>query len=166
MNCRYVRALTEAERSSLEALWKCSRSHLERVRAHIVLLSAQWVNVSAACQITGFARSSAARALAGFEARGTPGLLNPPRSGRRPRCSKDDEQFLLDLLPTSPRDSDYATNIWTTQMLSEELADQRNVDLKPDGVRDLLHRLGTRQVRVNHYLAKADEAEKGGRSSS
>jgi hypothetical protein len=94
------------------------------------------------------------------------GILNPPRPGRNPSCGPADEVFLLGLLVTSPRDPGYATNTWTTTMLSEQLALQRSVDLKPEGVRALLHRLRARQVRANHYLSKADDAEKRGRSKN
>ncbi len=162
MNPRYVRPLTSDERQAVELLWKKSPSHLERLRAECILLSARGVHVSELCRLTRFARSSVGRTLKAFEKLGVTGLLNPKREGRPARCSNEDEQFLLDLLIRSPRDRGYGTNTWITKLLAEELKRQRGVELKPEGVRALLRRLGARQVRADHYLSRADEAEKGG----
>lgn len=160
-----LRPLSSEEETALTALWKQGRTHLERVRAQFVLLAARY-GVSESCRVLGLARSTGQRVLHRFAEGGVSSLHNPPRSGRPPRCTPDDEQFVLGLLQTSPRERGYASNTWTCARIARCLQEERGVRMQPDGVRDLLHRLNTRQVRPNHYFARADEQEKKGRCAA
>ena len=162
MRIRFGEPLPPQTEVAVTALWKGGTTHLVRNRARFILLYHGGKCLAEACTLVGMARSTGQRVRGRFKELGPTGLLNPIRTGRPARCGSEQVQFVLGLLETSPRDRGHATNTWTCALLSAELEKEYGVVLTASGMLGLLHREGVRQVRTNHYMARADEEAKRG----
>lgn len=159
---KHVVSLSAEELREVADLWKNGGTHLVRLRALMLLFSTQGYGIGEIAVLLNVARSTVQRIAHRFEISGAKGLHNPARPGRPPRCQKEDEEFLLGLLAESPRDHGYQTNTWSCALLAAQLREHRGVQLSPARVRELLRARRARQVRPNHYLARADEEAKKG----
>lgn len=100
---RYVNALTEAEKVTLEELMKNNNYARVRVRAHAVLLSDRHFKVNDIARIYAVDRDTASRWLSDWETYGLMGLYDEPRCGRPPKLSAHEVAQLNDLLQEDPR---------------------------------------------------------------
>ncbi len=166
MRTRYVRPLTDEERSALEALHRQGHIHFERRRAHFILLSASGHHLKASATLVGMSRKAAGNALRAFEAQGVTGLHEPQRPGRSSRVSAEVLKQLVAAASQSPRLQGLTTNNWTGPLVSRYLKEKHQILLSDDQARRLLHKLGYRQVRPRPRLAKGDPAGKGPRGAS
>jgi transposase len=166
MRTRYVRPLTEEERSALEALHREGHLHFERRRAHFILLSASGHHLKEAATLVGMSRKTAGNTLRAFEAQGVTGLHEPKRPGRNSRVSAQVLGQLDAALSQSPRLQGLPANNWTGPLVSRYLQEKHQISLSDDQARRLLHKLDYRQVRPRPRLAKGDPSGKEPRGAS
>lgn len=156
MRQRFVRPLTPEEQAGLQQLYQQGRTHFERRRAHLILLSATGHDLQAAAGLVGMSRKAAGRALRLFEAEGVGALRDVLRPGRMPALGATAREQLAQLLRQSPREQGYATNNWTGPILRDYLIRIYEVTLSVDQVQRVMHQVGFRRVRARRKLAKGD----------
>lgn len=100
---KYVNALIEAEKLTLEELMKNSTDARARIRAHAVLLSNRHFKVNEIARIYTVDRDTVSRWLSDWEAYGLIGLYDDTRSGRPPKLTLPEVSGLSNLLQEEPR---------------------------------------------------------------
>lgn len=156
MRQRFVRPLTPEEQAALQQLYQQGRTHFERRRAQLLLLSAAGQDLQAAAGLVGMSRKAAGRALRLFEAEGVVALREVPRPGRASALGSEAREQLPQVLRQSPREQGYATNNWTGPLLRDYLIKTYQVTLSVDQVQRIMHQVGFRRVRARRKLAKGD----------
>lgn len=156
MRQRFVRPLTTEEEQDLRQLYREGRTHLERRRAHFVLLSAAGQDLLHAALLVGMSRKTAGRTLRVFEAAGVAALRDVPPPGRVSALGPEPRAEVTQVLRQSPREQGYATNNWTGPLLRDYLIRTYQITLSVDQVQRIMHQLGFRRVRVRRKLAKGD----------
>jgi transposase len=154
---RFVRELTREERQELKRM---TQQEVGRVamRAHMILLSAKRYTVP---QIADIHQTSDVTIYAWFDrfdADGTPGLYDRPRSGRPPKVDDETEQAMDDAVSQSPTDLGYNFTYWTVPLLTQHLQCTLEKTLCPETVRHTLHDLGFRWRRPR-WAAPHDDPE-------
>lgn len=160
MRARCVRPLSPEEQTALEALYAKGRSHLERRRAHFLLLSAQGKALCEAARLVGISRKAAGYTLRRFEAHGVAVLHEHERQGRRSALTPELKAKLDTVLQGSPRAQKLPTNNWTGPVLVQYLKKEHSLELSADQARRWMHQLGFRRVRPRPRLAKGDRDAK------
>jgi transposase len=156
MHQRFVRPLTTEEQEALQQLYQQGRTHLERRRAHFVLLSAAGHDLQAAAGLVGMSRKTAGRTLRLFEAEGVTALRCVPRPGPVSALGTAAREQVQQVLRQSPREHGYATNNWTGPVLRDYLIRTFQVTLSVDQVQRIMHQVGFRRVRARRRLAKGE----------
>ena len=160
MRARFVRPLSPGEQTALEALYAKGKSHLERRRAHFLLLSAQGKALCEAARLVGISRKAAGYTLRRFEAHGVAVLHEHERQGRRSALTPELKAKLETVLQGSPRAQKLPTNNWTGPVLVQYLKKQHSLTLSDDQARRWMHQLGFRRVRPRPRLAKGNRDAK------
>lgn len=156
MRIRCVRPLTADETAALKTMHREGKSHMERCRAHFLLLSAQGRALCEAARLVGISRKTAGYTLRRFETHGVAVLREHARTGRRSALTPEIATELATVLAASPRDQQLPTNNWTGPVLVQYLKKKHSLILSDDQARRWLQRLGLRRVRPRPRLAKGD----------
>lgn len=160
MRARCVRSLSVEERAGLEALYQRGKSHLERRRAHFLLLSDQGQKLCAAARLVGISLKTAGYTLRRCEQHGVAVLREHPRQGRPSALTPALGVELDGVLQASPREQGFPTNNWTGPVLVAYLKQKHSLVLSADQARRWMHQLGFRRVRPRPRLAKGDREAK------
>jgi len=156
MHQRFVRPLATEEQEALQQLYQQGHTHLERRRAHFVLLSAAGHDLQAAARLVGMSRKTAGRTLRLFEAEGVTALRCVPRPGPVSALGTAAREQVKQVLRQSPREHRYATNNWTGAVLRDYLIRTFQVTLAVDQVQRIMPQVGFRRVRARRRLAKGE----------
>ena len=89
---RYLKKLTEEQKSSLEKGYKTGKTHLFRTKCRCILLSSQGKSVPELEQILEFSSHSIYKWFTLWETQGLLGLKLKPGRGRKPKLSVDNIQ--------------------------------------------------------------------------
>ena len=87
-------------------------------------------------------------------------LRDDQRPGRPPRCTKEIEARLADLLAVSPDQLGYLAVNWTVPLLQDHFKHERGIHFSDDTLRRALHRLGYVWKRYRYVLDPDPELEK------
>ena len=99
----FVNPLSTEERETLENMKRYHPSHVPRVRAQAVLLSAAGYNLKELSAIFNVCRQSTSTWLTAWERDGIVGLLDKPRSGRPCKLTGKAKNYVIDIIEESPR---------------------------------------------------------------
>jgi len=86
---RFIRVLSDAERSDLEKAFRHGTKHRERQRAQAILLSASGHDMNSLAARFGVNRDTVNRWLGGWEKHGLSGLREGPHLGRPPKIPRE-----------------------------------------------------------------------------
>src|SRR5262244_3059341 len=103
MSVRYVRPLTEQQRTLLESTMKNDASHRARMRAHGLLLSSEGITIKAIAKIYHVDRDTVATWIKKWEKHGDKSLHDQPRSGRPTILNTTEKELAKQYIKEEPR---------------------------------------------------------------
>ena len=155
----YVRALTPAERATLERGLRSANAFYLR-RCQILLTSAQRRVPAEIAATLGCGQQTVRNVLHAFNARGLAALH---RESSRPKTVQPlfDEartRALRDLLHRSPRDFNLPTSLWTLDLAAQVAYTEglTPYQVSHETIRQALLRLGVRWRRAKHWITSPD----------
>lgn len=113
-----------------------------RLRASIILMTAEGMSASQVGRITGSCERTVHDARSRWRRRAFEGLYDGPHTGRPPRVNSRYLRLLNQVVQTDPRKLGYAFAHWTAPRLAEYLKRRTGIGLCDDWVRMRLNRLG------------------------
>jgi transposase len=155
----YVRPLTDAERTQLEAERRASEAFRVR-RAQIVLASARGQSPKPIAQLVGCAVQTVRNVIHAFN---TQGLACVAKQSTRPKsvapildaahCER-----LQHILHQSPRTYGKPTGVWTLALAAQVCQEQGVTErcLRDETIRQALKRLRTNGKRAKHWITSPD----------
>lgn len=155
----FVRPVTDAERSALEAGLRSPDAFTLR-RSRIILGSAQGVRAPRIAEAVGCADQTVRNAIRRFDEHGvgalTPGSSRPKALHRAFDGERAEE--LRELLHRSPRDFGKPTSVWTLVLAAEVSAERGIVAgrVSDETVRRALARLGVGSKRAERWITSPD----------
>lgn len=102
---RYVKPLPEYVKETLKEMHKNHPKSRARMRAHIILLSAEGYQIDEIANIYQIKRDTVCRCLTNWESQGLVGLLDKPKSGRPRVLTPEEEERACELIETDQRNS-------------------------------------------------------------
>jgi transposase len=127
--------------SRLRKILRQDRCPRARLRAQMVLLSAQGVPAQQIASITGHSDDTVRRWLRRFQRHGCAGLRQAPRPGRPPKITAAVEQLLREWAQLSPRQAGVPRPTWTCANLARLVERLLGVRVTDECIRQHLHRL-------------------------
>ncbi len=165
----FVRALSDAERETLEAGLRSSDAFVLR-RCQILLASDRRENAYQIARSLGCNPQTVRNAIHTFNERGLPEALR--QGSRRPHTvhaafDADGAEALREMLHQSPRKFGKDTSLWTLEHAAEVSFEEGLTERRVSGetIRATLGRLGVRWERAKRWITSPDplyERKKGG----
>ena len=166
----FVRALTDAERKSLEAGLRSPDAFTLR-RCQVLLASSGGKNAYQIAHELGCNPQTARNAIHAFNEKGFPEALQPgskhPHTVHRAFQGREQAEALREMLHRSPREFGYETSLWTLEMAAEVAFEEGLTERRVSGetVRATLARLlGVGWLRAKRWITSPDplyERKKG-----
>ena len=103
MSVRYVRPLTEQQRTLLESTMKNDTSSRARMRAHSLLLSSEGITIKAIAKIYHVDRDTVSTWIKKWEKQGDKSLHEQPRSGRPTTLTTTEKELAKQYIKEEPR---------------------------------------------------------------
>lgn len=139
-----VHALTKAELTALEALYRQTKEADVRSRCQMIWLSHEGLSPPQIAAQVRVHRRTVTRYIQRYEAEGMDGLRTRPRSGRPPKATQAYTARLLQAVAQAPRSLGLPFSNWTTADLAAYLAQETGVELSPRQVENILKANGWR----------------------
>ncbi len=152
-----VEGLSPARLAELDHAYRASPNARLRIRALMVLLSAERAMVAA--EIGALVRQdeeTVRRWLARYQAEGVEGLADAPRPGVPPKVTPTYRAALLAAVRRRPRSLDLPFSLWTGARLSDYLAEPTGLRLSVTSVYRLLRAAGVHLSRPQHTITSPD----------
>lgn len=135
--------LTLQERKELRRISRDSdEPSRARVRAAIVLMTAEAMSANQIAKATGSCKRSVRDARRRWRGQAYEGLYDSPHTGRPPRANDRYLRLLSRVVRTDPRKLGYSFAHWTAPRLAEYMKQQTGIGICDDWVRMLLKSLG------------------------
>jgi hypothetical protein len=156
---RFVRTLTAAERSALEAGRKSADAFAVR-RSQILLASADRVGPAAIGRVVGCTAQAVRNAIRAFHADGLGCLVAKSHARNDPGRVWDraHDEDLKDLLHRRPREFGQPTTLWTLA-LAAQVCHEKGWTVRAvsaEALRQTLKRLGVGWTRAKHWITSPD----------
>jgi transposase len=149
--------LTGEQLDALDQLYRTTHDVRIRTRAQMVLLAAEQGMV--ATDIAVVVRQdeeTVRRWLTRYQAEGTTGLSDAPRSGGPSKLTAAYRQQLVECVRRRPRSLGLPYSLWTLQRLADHLAEQTGLRLSDETVRRALKTEGIVLSRPQHTITSPD----------
>ena len=167
MNTPYrVRELSEDELVRLQDLLRAANTPARLfTRCRLIWLLAGGYSITRASDYVGLHYTNAQKWVRRFEAEGIDGLYTRPRSGRPRVYDETDEDLVIDLATSRPKDLGLDFTTWSLPKLTDYLHEHEHLpDISHETVRRILHRRGLRHLTGVTWCESDDpefEAKKG-----
>jgi transposase len=152
-----VAGLSPAQLAELDHAYRASPSARLRIRALMVLLSAERGMVAA--EIAAVVRQdeeTVRRWLVRYQAEGLEGLADAPRPGVPPKVTPDYRARLVAAVRRRPRALGLPFSLWTGERLADYLAEQTGLRLSATSVYRFLQAEGIHLSRPQHTITSPD----------
>jgi transposase len=137
-----VRVLSRKEIGQLQR-WAESGQDELKIRARIILLSAEGYRVPQIGAILGRHPTNLRKWIHRFNEKGCQGLISAKSGGRPPRITGEQKRQIVELAKTDPRELGLSFNRWTLHRLATEAQRQQVVDsISHEYVRQILSAAG------------------------
>lgn len=149
--------VTAEQLSELDELYETTHDARVRIRALMVLLAAERQMV--ATQIASLLRQheeTVRRWIARYQAEGTVGLYDAPRSGAPPKVTHSYRERLLEAVRRRPRALGLPYSMWTAARLADYLAEQTGLRMSTASVLRLLRAANMALSRPQHRITSPD----------
>ncbi len=144
---RLQRFITQAKKQNDLKSWKRARAVLGCIDGHTGADVAKELGVD---------RSTVARWLAAYAARGMPALKPIKAPGPPTKLTEEEFQRLSETIEQGPEDAGFSTGVWTARLVAEYIRREFGVEYNWKYVPELLHRLGFSVQRPRKQLSRAD----------
>lgn len=134
--------LDKEEAKAIEEFAAATKSVREYKRALAVLHKAKGMTLEEVAQLIGISSRTVQRCLARYKGYGISGFKDRPRSGRKPKVTKEAREKLLKAALKSPRLFGFLKNNWSLEMLRLFLKKETGVEISPYHVSRLLKKHG------------------------
>ena len=148
-----VSRLSQRERRSIANLRKKPPNVEVYRRSTAVYFSCHGLKVQEIAPIVDRDRSTVSRWLREFDEEGLPALWPGKSPGRPPKADIDFQAAPREAVPQNPRDLGYSFTRWTLPLLAEHVRQIAHVQVCPQTVSRVLHRMGFRHGRPKLGLA-------------
>ena len=152
-----LEAVSAGQLHELDELYRTSHDARVRIRALMVLLAAERRMVAG--EIAAILRQheeTVRRWLARYEAEGTAGLSDAPRSGVPPKVTPDYRQRLLAVVHRRPRSLGLPFSMWTGSRLADYLAEQTGLRMSTPSIHRMLRAGELGLSRPQHTITSPD----------
>jgi transposase len=157
MKAIQIPALTEAQQTELETLYRKTKVPRLRTRAQMVLLAAeQGLSAPAIAAIVRESDDTVGRWLKRYRAEGVEGLQDAPKSGRPTKLSDAYRAELVSAVRRRPRSMDLPFSLWTLQRLVDYMAEQTGQRVVINTLRCALIQAGIVLSRPQHTVSSPD----------
>ncbi len=153
----HLDGVTAEQLSELDELYQTTHDARVRIRALMVLLAAERQMVAA--QIASLLRQheeTVRRWIARYQAEGTAGLYDAPRSGAPPKVTPAYLERLLEAVRRRPRALGLPYSMWTAARLADYLAEQTGLRMSIPSVLRLLRAANMALSRPQHRITSPD----------
>lgn len=133
-----VHALSKAELTVLEALYRQTKEADVRSRCQMILLSHEGLSPPQIAAQVRVHRRTVTRYIQRYEAEGIDGLQTRARSGRPPKATAVYTSLLLQTVAQAPRSLELPFSNWTTAGLASYLKEKTDIELSPRQVENIL----------------------------
>lgn len=130
------------EKKAIEELAAATKSVREYKRAQAILCKARGVTLEQIAQLLGVNWSTAQRYVARYKKYGMASFKDRPKSGRKPKLTKEGREKLLKAVLKSPRLFGFLKNNWSLGMLRLYLEKETGVDISEVHIWRLLRKHG------------------------
>jgi transposase len=131
---------------------------LETRRRKIIAFLKRNLSLHEIARRIGCHASSVLRWRNAFQSRGPEGLKAKPASGRPPKLSAQQKQWLVGLLAQGAVAHGYRTELWTPQRIADLIAQRLGVRYHRNHVGKLLHRVGWSHPKPERRALERDAA--------
>lgn len=150
-------ALSTAQRTELDQLYRTTHDVRLRTRAQMVLLAAdQRMAAPQIATITRQHEETVRRWLERYQAEGVAGLADAPRPGAPPTVTPQYRDQLLAVVRHRPRSLGRPFSLWTGARLADYLAEATGLRLSAASVYRFLHAGGVHLSRPQHTITSPD----------
>ena len=150
-------ALSAEQLYELDELYQTTHDARVRIRALMVLLAAE--RQMMAGEIASIVRQheeTVRRWLARYQAEGTDGLSDAPRSGAPPRVTCSYREQLLELVRRRPRALGLPFSLWTRARLADYLAERTGLRMSTPSIHRMLRAGHMGLSRPQHMITSPD----------
>ena len=153
----HLDALSPEQLSELDQLYHTSPDPRVRIRALMILLSAErHLGAAEVATIVRQHEETVRRWLVRNAAEGLAGLADAPRSGTPPKVTPAYRARLLELVRRRPRALGLPFSLWTAARLADHLADETGLRMSVPSVQRLLRADGMALSRPQHTITNPD----------
>jgi transposase len=157
MRSLHVPSLTPLQSQELDHLYRTTKAPRLRIRAQMVLLSAeQGLTVAKIAAIVRESEATVLRWLKRYVAEGLEGLHDAPRPGRPSEVTEAYRAALLAAVRRRPRSLGLPFSLWTLQRLVDYLAEHTSIRVSDETVRRALKQAGIVLSRPQHQISSPD----------
>ena len=146
---RFIPYLSEFSRETLAEMHQKHPKSRARMRAHIILLSAEKYTIEQIAEIYHIQRDTVSICLTRWESNGLVGLLDKPRSGRPRLLTPEEEELALKFIEEDQRNSKKAQSL---------LQRETGKEISEWTFKRTLKRSGLRWKRMRRSLKKTEES--------
>ena len=147
---RFISHLSEFSKETLTEMHQKHPKSRARMRAHIILLSAEKYRIEKIAEIYHIQRDTVSSCLTRWENNGLVGLLDKPRSGRPRLLTPAEEERALQLIKEDQRNSKKAQSL---------LQKETGKEISEWTFKRTLKRTGLRWKRMRRSLKEMQDAE-------
>ena len=146
---RFISHLSEISRETLTQMHQKHPKSRARMRAHIILLSAEKYTIDKIAELYHIQRDTVSICLTRWENNGLVGLLDKPRSGRPRLLTAEEEDLALKFIEEDQRNSKKAQSL---------LQKETGKEISEWTFKRTLKRSGLRWKRMRRSLKKTEES--------
>ncbi len=151
-----LRSISDAERTTLEQMYRNAPKPRCRQRAHMVLLAEQGYALKTIATLVGVSYNSVRHYVHAFDPHGFLALYDAPRSGRTRQLTPEQLEQVGYWLEMSPRELHYQQSCWSMKLMAQRIKATYQVTLTPERVRQLVRQMGYTLVRPRHQSRLPD----------
>lgn len=144
---RFIAHLSEFSRETLTQMHQKHPKSRARMRAHIILLSAEKYTIEKIAELYHIQRDTVSTCLTRWESNGLVGLLDKPRSGRPRLLTPEEEELALKFIEEDQRNSKKAQSL---------LQKETGKEISEWTFKRTLKRSGLRWKRMRRSLKKTE----------
>ena len=137
-----VLELERGERKAIEEFAAATKSVREYKRAQAILHKARGMSLEQVAQLLGISSRTVERCVARYKEYGMTSFRDRPRSGRKPKLTKEAREKLFKAALKSPRLFGFIKNNWSLEMLRLYLKKETGIEVSVNHVWRLLREHG------------------------
>jgi transposase len=156
--CIYIREITNEEGNQLKRILRRSSDSFKVKRAQIILASAQYMRVPEICANFGFSEDYVRQVIHEFNEKGFEVFKSRYENcGAKPKFSDEQQQKIVDIALSKPRDLGLPFTEWSLPKLQEYVIGSTDIDyVSHETIRRILMERGIKYKRTKTWKESKD----------